>query len=701
MSAAIKKPVSQTGHGHVPAHGRRSSTNPPTPPSATGRVPARSPTPSSAPASNGVTRTRSSRGSIGTPVSARAAAKRPVPTTTRSTSAISTTSHDGVDDDTRAETAALIDDLKLRLQKAETASEEYQRQLAVVQSRLDDAIREQGKLEDKAHENDERIEGLENDNRETLRQKRELESIYESERVAMMREKEEQATREEELEEVIQRLKEALSQQRDMRASFEDEDRDPRASAIRSNSSPSLDRDHFAPPTSLNRSDSKSNSKLILQKDKVIESLRLELAEAQIKLVEMENMGGGRLQDLERVLLETRMANARLMEDNESFQLLLSEKTLNGDFSKADFMQGSSASDTSSRLGSSLADELESAAVGESENYRKLESEAKTLKDQNKALTLYINNIIERLLQHKDFEAILDKTPNLMSGPEPSRQTNSRDKELPPTPPVKDNAGPSLLQRAKSVAGGGIRPKARPASHISSPPSTSGASPGPAPSGDAATAPSIPVNRSQSVRAHGHRRANSEWTHATVVNNMYRGPPSYASSGSGPISPTAGVLAGSSSSATSRSSFFSPPLVSGNPNAAARVPSGSLAPDQKDKVGSSSNSVVSDYSGEVDSNASPPRLSGVGVGSGFAGGSSGPGVASSSSLPGSGAVVAGNKLRPLRLVEENVEQAREAEEAAKKAAAAAKRSSWMGWFNKNKEDDPPATGPARSMTFGS
>ncbi len=44
-------------------------------------------------------------------------------------------------------------------------------------------------------------------------------------------------------------------------------------------------------------------------------------AEAQIKLVESENQGGGRLQEVERLLMEARMANARLMEDNESYQL--------------------------------------------------------------------------------------------------------------------------------------------------------------------------------------------------------------------------------------------------------------------------------------------------------------------------------------------------------------------------------------------
>ena len=183
------------------------------------------------------------------------------------------------------------------------------------------------------------------------------------------------------------------------------------------NTSPGVENGQFAPPSGLNRSDSRNNSKLLLQKDRLIESLRLELAEAQIKLVESENMGGGRMQEVEKLLLEARMTNARLMEDNESFQLLLQEKTLNGDFSKDHFeyMGSSSNADALNALegrspGASLADELSELNdnEGESDQHRRLEAELKSAKDQNKALTLYINKIIERLLQHQDFETILD-----------------------------------------------------------------------------------------------------------------------------------------------------------------------------------------------------------------------------------------------------------------------------------------------------
>jgi hypothetical protein len=198
----------------------------------------------------------------------------------------------------------------------------------------------------------------------------------------------------------------------------------------------------------------------------LIESLRLELAEAQIKLVESENMGGGRMQEVERLLLEARMTNARLMEDNESYQLLLSEKTLTGDFAKSEFM-GSARhnADALSALegrtaAPSLADELSDAAEGESDNYRRLEAELKAAKDSNKALTLYINKIIERLLQHQDFESILDSD---------FRPGINVDKDLPPPPPKEQASGSSILQRAKSVAMGATR-RPRPQSQMQKPP---------------------------------------------------------------------------------------------------------------------------------------------------------------------------------------------------------------------------------------
>lgn len=394
----------------------------------------------------------------------------------------------------------------------------------------------------------------------------------------------------------------------------------------------------------------------------MIESLRLELAEAQIKLAEMEHMGDGRLQELEKTLLETRMANARLMEDNESFQLLLSQKTLKGDFMAESRAEGSTVG-----LGS-LADELEASSPtdleGESEAYRKLEAEAKSLRDGNKALTLYIDKIIGRLLQHEGFEHIIHDNDDGDAPPPPPKRATT-EKALPPAP-AKD-AGPSLLQRARSVvAGQGARPqpqqaKARPMSYMA--PTREEAEP--RANENPETAPSIPLGRTTSVR--GHRRSRSDQMEsdnavaAAVVGQMYKGSPKpIRTTSGGPISPRM-----SPSLVSNRPAFFS-----SNPGASRSVSgtgSGIASTTGAGNAsgatgGSSSNSIISDHSGDMNSTgtSSPPRVN-QGVTNNF-----------------TGAVMKQNQLRPLRLVRESED------EAAKKKA---NRSSWMGWFNRAAEEN--------------
>ena len=414
-----------------------------------------------------------------------------------------------------------------------------------------------------------------------------------------------------------------------------------------SNNSPTVENGSFAPPSSIQRSDSPNNSKLLLQKDKLIESLRLELAEAQIKLVESENQGGGRLQEVERLLMEARMANARLMEDNESYQLLLQDRTLKGDFGTGDFqyMGASANQDALAALegrapGASLADELseltdrpESVDGGSNDrDIRRLEAELKASKDQNKALTLYINKIIERLLQHQEFEHILDQSSDF--------KMPDVNKDLPPPPP-KQASGSSLLQRAKSIAvGGGAGAKARPRP-MSFMPAASSAITNPD------TAPSIPIGlgRSASTRRAGGRPMSEQFGGgaANVVNAMYKG--------DGPMSP-----------GLRNSQTFFMPTGAGNRSSMGGPGSGSSGnfPGMKSETSSTSgDSVGNREAGDATTSPgmSPPRSEKT-------------------------TTFAGNKPRPLRLVQENADM----------AGNANRRQSWMGWAQSafaKKEDFPP------------
>src|SRR5690606_1420767 len=75
-------------------------------------------------------------------------------------------------------------------------------------------------------------------------------------------------------------------------------------------------------------------SDLLLQKDKLIESLRLELASSQVLLTNAATAHREREAELEKELDSLRTTTARLMEESESFQLLLHQSTLNGDFAR-------------------------------------------------------------------------------------------------------------------------------------------------------------------------------------------------------------------------------------------------------------------------------------------------------------------------------------------------------------------------------
>ncbi|KAI2788034.1 hypothetical protein POX_f08418 [Penicillium oxalicum] len=623
MSAATRK------SGGAGSPSKSSTADPPSTNGTATRGHARSP---SAANTTGLSRSPSLRSS--TPVSARAAARKPG-RSNLSMSNVPRVSNDPSEEEARAQNAALIEELRAQLQKAEVASEQYLKQLGVLQMRLDEAVSEQGKLEDQAHEKDTRLETLNGEIRDQARRIRDLEQQHELERNALLQEKEQQASREEELQATIQRLKDSVAQK----------------TSFRNRSSPDVD-GQFAPSSHIERSPSRNNSNLLLQKDKLIESLRLELAESQIKLVEMENAGGGRQRELEKELLEARMANARLMEDNESYQLLLSEKTLTGDFTKGDFMQHIHPDKSSGGGLGSLADELESVdETPENEPTSKLEAEVKALRDQNKALTLYIERIISRVLQHDGFEHVLDRNEE-DSG---SKASKLDEKELPPTPPEKDDApSQSLYQRAKSAVAGPPRsqPRSRPSSMMPPPslPSTSA-------NENPDTAPSIPI-RAQSVRA-SHRRTRSEQVDpnaASVVGQMYRG----RNSG-GPLSPTAVGPGSRQSMFSSAASYIS-----------SRAPSMSSQPDRGGR--SSSPSILSDIHGDNNSTgatSSPPR-------------------SNSGMTNYTGAVMTQNKLRPLRLVSDAARL--EEEEAARKKA---NRASWIpGWFNRPTSGDEQAQSPS-------
>lgn len=427
------------------------------------------------------------------------------------------------------------------------------------------------------------------------------------------------------------------------------------------------------------------------------------------------------------------------MEDNESYQLLLQEKTLKGDFGTADFGFGgglgligntggthsrprSSNEDALNALegravgGSSLADELNEAAGSDSdeavvaistgavgadgapvEGQRRLEAELKSLQDQNKALTLYINKIIERLLEHQDYQYILDKSTDGKQPPPPAGAAAANantDKELPPPPPAQPqqqstpqpSAIQSFLQRTKSItvrpsepaaAAGVAGKRPRPVSYM---PEAVMSNPD--------TAPSIPISLTRTTSMRRPIRPMSEQytgaggssgtSAASVVNAMYKGggvdgplSPGLRSSqffGSGTYTASNGG-AGSGSGSGARS-----PGIGG--------PSGNGASGNFPGMRSETSSVSGDSasgeraSGGTGSDTSPPQSSSN----------------NQSSPPRpvhEKTAFTGSKPRPLRLVQENTDSV---------TPTANKRASWMGWWGK-KDDGSAAAGGSGTPTL--
>ena len=354
------------------------------------------------------------------------------------------------------------------------------------------------------------------------------------------------------------------------------------------------------------------------------------------------------------MLLETRMANARLTEGNESIQLLLSEKSLNGDLSRDDLMHCSTIIEDqavgSSKPRMTLADELNDASDIAPETQLSPEKEIKTLKDQNKALSLYITKLIERLLNHKDFESILDQTPDLMSGP-PKLNT---EKELPAPPPKRETMNFSVLSRAKSVTAAPNRARPRPMSYMPVKPSTDL----PLRGTNASITAKSTLQRSNSLRSSSiveHSRESFDQDHRSSALAQLQGC-SGSSMSPSQLSPT--IVS------PKNNMFDTGPKTT---NSAIRIPSGSSS--NRDTA-SDSNDLEGSLESRLGSGAaSPPRAI--------------------TDRPA--AVMAGNKPKPLRLVQESAEA--QAEMDARKKA---NRASWVpGWLSKAKTDYMPQ----QSRTF--
>lgn len=115
-------------------------------------------------------------------------------------------------DDSRAEQAQLIEELKQQAQKAELASEQWQKELEILQLRLNEAVSERNGLEDQFSQKDFLVESVQSENTELMRQKHDMELAHEKDKERMIEEREAHTMKESELHGIIERLNETIKQ---------------------------------------------------------------------------------------------------------------------------------------------------------------------------------------------------------------------------------------------------------------------------------------------------------------------------------------------------------------------------------------------------------------------------------------------------------------------------------------------------------
>jgi chromosome segregation ATPase len=114
------------------------------------------------------------------------------------------------DEDERNANAQLMTDLKEQVQRAEQASEQYRKQLELMQQRLDETTNEQTAAEERDFQRQTELDKLRAEIKELARQRRELTMTHDSEKRMLLQDRERSSAKEAQLQATISRLNETL-----------------------------------------------------------------------------------------------------------------------------------------------------------------------------------------------------------------------------------------------------------------------------------------------------------------------------------------------------------------------------------------------------------------------------------------------------------------------------------------------------------
>ncbi|KAF9433837.1 hypothetical protein BGZ76_008918 [Entomortierella beljakovae] len=172
-----------------------------------------------------------------------------------------------------------------------------------------------------------------------------------------------------------------------------------------------------------------AHARTLKAQEKIAAKLQQQIISMNQEMLERQQHFELRASELQDEIIQTRDLNTGLMEENESYQLLLHEKSMNGEFMQTNIMkstryddQNDSQLSTSNNGSVNLADELGRAfnSPQEERTVESLSEEIKSLKDQNSALNLYVAKILTRIMNQPGFTAVLaaDYSPGRATVPE-------------------------------------------------------------------------------------------------------------------------------------------------------------------------------------------------------------------------------------------------------------------------------------------
>jgi hypothetical protein len=211
--------------------------------------------------------------------------------------------------------------LRAEVQETDAALADSIQEVQILRQDLEDARVEQHRLEDELQLRREELETMHNQIRESYRSKLELQKLAEGEVLCShchVANTLQQQRLQEEKKAIVRSNSELSTQLKALRNNLQsDRSRDI------SRSSNEKERADTAECTSF--------AATIREKDRLIDSLRLELADLEVRLAEQSSASLLRTRQVEDTLLQVKLENIRLAENVESYQMLLQDRILKGE----------------------------------------------------------------------------------------------------------------------------------------------------------------------------------------------------------------------------------------------------------------------------------------------------------------------------------------------------------------------------------